>query len=194
MPRTSKKAKAVSHEKIVEVAARLFREHGIGATGVADIMKAAGLTHGGFYRHFESKDSLAAAAISKAFDDNFARLDAVLQKGEGKTVLSKFIAMYLSEQHVASPAEGCPIVTLGTESMQGSTEERLAFARGVDDMANRMAQALGGSEKQARIRATGILSLLVGTVTLARAVSSDAKKRKEVLTAGRRLAESCLEE
>lgn len=191
MPRVSREAKAASHARILEVAARQFRERGIGSTGVADVMKAAGLTHGGFYRHFETKDDLAAAAIARAFDESIGVLEAGLAKGGGRPALVDYVNRYLSEQHVANPGVGCPIVTLGTEAARGSPAERMAIAAGIDRIVGRLAEGIGGEGVQARQRASGLLSLLVGTVVLARSAST-ADQMRDILTAGRQLAERCL--
>lgn len=187
MPRVSKEAKAASHARIVKEAARQFREKGIEATGLAEIMKAAGMTHGGFYRHFGSKEELTAAAISLAFDEILQRLDDALETGDRDSALRDFVHMHLSEQHVAQPGFGCPIVALGSEAARGSAVEREAITRGVDRSIERLAEVIGGEADEARSRASGLLSLLVGTVILARSAPS-RQRMEEILLAGRRQA------
>ncbi len=188
MPRASKEAKAASHEKIVTAAARLFRERGMEATTVADVMKAAGLTHGGFYRHFGSKDELAAAAITRAFDDIAALLETAMRENTGQAALSAYIGRYLSEHHATDPGSGCPIAALGAEAARGSAAERDALARGSERIRGLIATAIGNENSdETRAKADALLSLLAGTMVLARAAPSP-QMRQDILSSGRRLA------
>ncbi len=187
MPRVSKEAKAASHEKIIAAAARLFREKGIGATSVADVMKAAGLTHGGFYRHFRSKDDLAAAAIAHAFEDIARMLETAMRQNTGHAALAIYIERYLSERHAADPGSGCPIAAIGAEAARAPAAERAAFARGSERVMGLIAAAIGGNGQEASARASGLMALLAGTIVLARTTRSD-RARRDILAAGRRLA------
>src|SRR5262244_1986400 len=106
--RKSRIEAAKTRERIVTAAAAEFRQHGIAATGLADLMKAAGLTHGGFYRHFASKDQLVAEATTAA-------LDALLEGMAAHPTVSAAVAAYLSTRHRDNPASGCPLAALGGE-------------------------------------------------------------------------------
>jgi TetR/AcrR family transcriptional repressor of nem operon len=192
MPRASREAKAASHARIVEAAAREFREKGIEGAGVADIMAATGLTHGGFYRHFNSKDDLAAAAIGRGFDEGLARLEAALAGDGGESALAKYIDLYLSCQHVSNPGAGCPIVALGAETARSGSGSRAAIAEGIGRLIGRLAEAIGGDQNDARLKASGLLAVLVGAVTLARSAPSE-EARNAILAAGRQLARQSLQ-
>lgn len=191
MPRVSKEAKAASHEKIVEVASKKFRERGIEAMCVADVMKAAGLTHGGFYRHFSSKEELAAVATARAFDEILGRLDRLLELGDKKAAMTAFIDMYMSTEHAANPGIGCPIAAYGCEAVRGSAIQREAMAAGIERGTRALAGAIGGERRAARQMAYGVLSMMVGSVVMARSADSDTS-RDQILVAGRRLARQCL--
>src|SRR5438067_8463381 len=104
----SRDDKARNHERIVEIASARIRESGTNAPGVAEIMKAAGLTHGGFYKHFDSRDDLVAAAVVKAFTDSNAAIQSVTRDTEDP--LAAFVDWYASAAHCADPATGCAIV------------------------------------------------------------------------------------
>ena len=106
MPRMSEAEKRKSHDRILDAASRLFRERGIEATSVSDVMKAAGLTHGGFYRHFGSKEELVGAAFRAAVEEVQSELRAARQR---------YLALYLSTEHLCDRAHGCPLAALGAE-------------------------------------------------------------------------------
>jgi TetR/AcrR family transcriptional regulator, transcriptional repressor for nem operon len=165
----------LNRQRVVETAARMLRERGLQGAGVADIMKAAGLTHGGFYKQFESKDALAAEAFDWALQQN------------GYDGLRALVAMYLDERHVGDPGEGCPIAALAndvTREAQGSAV-RAHFTRGVRRMAELMAGLLPtGAAERRRREALAALSTMVGAVILARAVD-DRALRDELLEAAR---------
>ncbi len=165
-------AKTESNRAIVIAAARLFRERGVERTSVADVMRKAGLTHGGFYRHFRSKGELVAAAVDEAFRELIARLGAGATTRSTADVVARFVDLYLSEHHVEHAADGCPIVALGSEASRegdGGDVQR-AFAAGVERLLGEMAGGYGGSGHEARRRAASALSAMVGAVLVSRAV------------------------
>src|SRR5712671_1113823 len=106
--RKSRQEAAKTRERIISSAAAEFREHGIAATGLADFMKAAGLTHGGFYRHFESKDQLVAEACSAAIATMTERVASSASRKRGRKGLEAVVAHYLSTEHRDNPRDGCP--------------------------------------------------------------------------------------
>src|ERR1700761_4192513 len=107
--------KAETHEKILAVAARSFREHGSETNGIGQVMKELGLTKGGFYRHFESKGDLFAAAVGRAFEEQGDRLALVVQAAAKGAELRAVIEHYLSVKHLNAPGSGCPLAALGEE-------------------------------------------------------------------------------
>lgn len=183
MPRMSREEKARTHARIVEVAARMFRENGIAATAVADVMKAAGLTHGGFYRHFASKDDLVAAAISHAVSTSLADLEKA-EGHEAKTsaVLS-YIDRYLSDEHVRNPRDGCPLAALGPEAPRSSTRISNALDEGSVEAVRVLTAAMNGR----RETASALMATLLGTVVMARMAGSH-QSCQLILTAGRKVA------
>src|SRR6516164_5547214 len=115
--RKSRDEAAKTRRRIVEAASREFRKNGIVATGLNDLMKAAGLTHGGFYKHFESKDQLVAEATTAA-------LDALLEGMAAHPTLNAAVAAYLSTRHRDNPASGCPLAGIGSELARSDREVR----------------------------------------------------------------------
>ena len=167
----SKEDKAVSHDRIVEIASARMRESGTTTPGVAQIMKAAGLTHGGFYKHFESRDDLVAEAVGKAFDDSDRAMESLTEDADDP--LAAFVDWYASAAHCEDPATGCAIVALGADIARGDERVRTAYREQVEKYLASLERLLGG-DADARRRATVALSSLVGAVLVARTVDDDA--------------------
>lgn len=117
----SQQQKADNHERIVKIAARRFREAGLDGIGVAALMKEAGLTHGGFYAHFESRDDLVLQALVCAFRQDEARIGKALGKREG-SVVSRFLDLYLSPAHRDNPGQGCTLSVVTQEAARRSPD------------------------------------------------------------------------
>ena len=117
--RMSQIEKDRSHARIIGSAAKLVRQHGIEGTSVDDVMKDAGLTHGGFYKHFESKDTLVAAALDEAFKEIIEMLEPQTLKQNAASLSTDFQSFYLSDPHVASSNKGCPIAALSGVTWHG---------------------------------------------------------------------------
>jgi TetR/AcrR family transcriptional repressor of nem operon len=181
--RVSRQEMDAGHRRIVEGTARLMRERGVRGTSVADAMKEAELTHGGFYRHFASKDELAAAALRKAFDDFAAPLELRQKLEPPAEVVAEFTALYLSHEHVQHPGIGCPMPALGSEIGREAPELKAEFGAGVRRMIEAFAAGMSGSTTDRRVDALKHLCLLVGAVTLARA--TDPATATELLGAVR---------
>ena len=179
MKLTKEKA-AENRQSVIETAGRLFREHGFDGIGVADVMKAAGFTHGGFYNHFSSKAALAAEAASLGMKDSQSKLTDVLMKEQtpGSSGLAKHVEYYLSPQHRDDRAGGCTIASLAGDAARGNEEIQAGFAPGIEDELNILASYFAksdskdqGSALSARERAIQLVSELAGAVILARAVA-----------------------
>ena len=169
---------AEKHEKILREAARLFRERGFGGAGVAEIMKAAGLTHGAFYAHFPSKDALLAEAVECAL----AQLDRLIdvRTAEESDPKRAFLDSYLSAAHRDHPGSGCAIAALGPEIARDSAA-RKPFTQRVKHMIDGMAGRFLWKRKGAASRnAIHLLSAAVGALVLARAVN-DPRFSNEIL-------------
>src|SRR6266704_6716657 len=128
--RVSRIEAAQNRERIIEVAARLFRERGFDGIGVADLMKSAGLTHGGFYGHFASKEDLMAQACARALEGSLEVLHQVAEHG-GRNALSAIASAYLSPAHRDRPGEGCALAALGAEAVRHGAPVRGAFTHGL---------------------------------------------------------------
>ncbi len=186
--RYDKGHKEATRKRIIEAAAARFREEGIAAVGVANLMSDIGLTQGGFYNHFESKDDLAREAIMLAWQDTYERLRKALERAKHGGI-EALIDTYLSPAHRNRVAEGCVAAALSAEIARGSESLRDVFSQGTEQTTALIASALPGNltPKQRHGIAMAMLSSLVGTLVLARAVSDPAMS-DELLAHGRRAA------
>lgn len=156
---------AQTRTRIVEAASRAFRQNGIVAAGLNDLMKAACLTHGGFYKHFESKDQLVAEACAESLCEMMAMMEAQPTRADA-------VAVYLSPRHRDHPEAGCPLAALGAELARTDAETRTAATKGFDRLVSFLMGDAGS--KEARRRAIAAAFAMIGAVTMARIVS-DAK-------------------
>ncbi|MBE7201890.1 MAG: TetR family transcriptional regulator [Parafilimonas terrae] len=182
--RMSKEAAAASRVRIVEAASRLLRERGIGATSIADVMAAAGMTHGGFYKHFRSKEDLVAAALEAAFATHADRFAQRSETNGPQAALQAYVAEYLSAKHVTHSGLGCPAAALGSDAGREAAGVTSAFSQGVEALiAHVAAGAPAGTEApEARASAIRRLAMMVGAVVVARGVG-EGPLRSEVLAA-----------
>lgn len=178
--RVSRAQAAENRRRIVDVAARVFREGGIATTGVDTVMNAAGLTHGGFYTHFESKDKLAAEACSLSLARSLDKWTALAGK---KDPLKAIVEHYLSERHRDNPGDGCLIAALLTEASRSKPEVRQAITEGIKSLLEVLESNVSGLDKKARrANAVNLFTALIGALTVARAVD-DPILSKEILSA-----------
>jgi TetR/AcrR family transcriptional repressor of nem operon len=182
--RVSREQAAQTRDRIVEVASALFRAKGFGGVGVADIMKGAELTHGGFYGHFGSKDDLAVEASRRALAASATRWERIVAEARDKPYPA-LIENYLSARHCNDPASSCALSALGTDAARGNASLRAAFAEGLQRLVDILTDALPGFSKPAKRRkAIAAMATMVGAVTLARAVN-DPVLSEEILDAAR---------
>lgn len=179
----SVKQTAETRARILSVAGTLFRERGFDGIGVVDLMKNAGLTHGAFYNHFESKDALASQVSENVLKQTTCAWSEIANADGG---FEAFIATYLSKSHRDNQGSGCLIAALGGDVSRQPSLVRRAFTVGLRPMIDFLTQhAIGRSKAAQRERALVTLATLVGTVVLARAVD-DADLSDEVLEASRK--------
>lgn len=178
--------KQITHDRIVEAAARAIRRGGFAGIGVADIMKEAGLTHGGFYAHFASRDALLCEALERAGSDSAARVAkrSAQRQARGASAFRAFVEQYLSEAHLASVESGCPVAALVSEMPRQSTEVAEVAARRVRGLLATVKAALPASAAPGAAEA--VAGQLVGTLQLARALGDNAEG-KALLGAARRV-------
>jgi AcrR family transcriptional regulator len=176
MSRTPNSRKEDTHERIVDAAARVLRRDGYAGVGVADVMKEAGLTHGGFYAHFKSRDALLVEALERAGRDSAA---AVMQAAErraarGVSRFRSFVETYLAEGLLASLEVGCPVAALGAEMPRQAAAVREASALRVTRLVAAIEAAL---PEPSRGAASVVAGTLVGTLQLARTLGDNADGR-----------------
>ena len=176
--RMSRAAAAESRARIVAEAARMLRARGVEGASVAEVMQGAGMTHGGFYKHFVSKDALLAEAASSAFAEAAARFDRRAARVGAEAATAALVRDYLSPVHVAKPERGCPLAAAGADASRHPQALAEAFSEGVEELIARVAGT--GSRAEAMVR----LAILVGAVVTARAVGEGAL-RQEILAAAR---------
>ena len=181
--RQSRAAKAATHQAIVSEAARLFRGRGIDHVSVGDVMHAAARTHGGFYRHFDSKQALLIAALEEAFDEMLGLLDHVFERARPAQALARFVASYLSPVMVDDVAGGCPVAALCGDVLRSDEEVRAVFGRGAQRIIGAIAKTLDGPEKERMRRAARAFAMASGALMIARA--SDPATAAMVLDAVR---------
>ncbi len=184
--RVSKETVADHRKKILASASKMLRERGIGGASVADVMQSAGLTHGGFYRHFPSKEALVADATTATFDALLKMLGEWRARDGQPAALLKYVNEYLSPHHVDRPEIGCPIAAYGAEVGRENAEAREAFNKGSDRLLQWIADGLACAEAERQERAGELLSLMVGAVVTARAVGEKKRVRALLKTARRR--------
>lgn len=183
--KVSKEQMAENRERILDVAAQLFREKGFDGIGVADLMKSAGLTHGGFYGHFASKDELMAEASARALQRLQAAWAAMAREAaaQGQEPLAVIEAAYLSPRHRDAPGQGCLLAALGSDAARQGPAVRRAVTEGVRAQVEGLASLVPGRTKAARRqRALADYASLVGAMVLARAVD-DEDLSNEILRA-----------
>ena len=168
-PATSRKE--ATHERIVEVASRAIRRSGYGGTGVADIMKEAGLTHGGFYAHFASRDALLAEAGDRAGAESVALASRVAAAAPPGQSVQAIMKAYLSPEHIATVETGCPVSALACEMPRQAPEVRHAATLHIKEMIDLLARQMPDwGDARAHEEAMVLLCSLIGTTMLARAV------------------------
>ncbi|HEY5851106.1 MAG TPA: TetR/AcrR family transcriptional regulator [Lysobacter sp.] len=178
--------KLQTRQRVLQVAARAIRSDGPTRVGVAGVMREAGLTHGGFYAHFGSKDELVAAAIGQMFDDGLERLRQSLDGRNAADGLAAYFRRYLSAAHRDAPGHGCPIAALAGEVPRLDPAARDAFADGSRQLTQALADSLSRlGHDEASTLATSVLAELVGTLAMARC-ESDVVRSDALLAAARR--------
>jgi TetR/AcrR family transcriptional regulator, transcriptional repressor for nem operon len=185
--RYAKEHKAETRRKILEAAGRLFRERGYDGAGVDEIMAEAGLTAGGFYSHFKSKEALFAEAMAYSHDLRSSKLSSQLKSAGDSSYLQNLIYGYLSRTHRDSVMEGCMFAALTTDVVRGSNETREQYEKRLRQFISTIEAQLSEGSAPEKERAIGILVQLVGGLMLSRAVN-DEKLSTEILKACRQAA------
>jgi TetR/AcrR family transcriptional repressor of nem operon len=179
---TAPSRKEVTHERIVRAAARAIRRSGYDGTGVADLMKKVGLTHGGFYAHFASREAMLAEAADRAGAESVATLTRVAAAAPPEEALRSMIRAYLSKEHVEGAETGCPVAALGSEMPRQAAKVRRAATRSIKDVIDLVVRHSPDQGKPgAYEHALVTVATMVGALVLARAV--DDPKLSDALRA-----------
>jgi TetR/AcrR family transcriptional repressor of nem operon len=190
MPRVSRAGTELNRVAIEEASSRLFRERGLGVS-VSDVMAAAGLTHGGFYGHFESKDALAATACTRAFDESLERWHKRLAGKTGReALLAALVEGYLSPRNRSAMGSGCPMAGLATDVAREPDHKpiRKAYVNGLGELLGVLVGVQNtGNAAQDRQEALGQLSTMVGAMVLARATHGNPLSNELMAAAKERL-------
>ncbi len=183
--RYSREHKQETHDRIVRKASVRLREKGAHGVGVADLMKEAGLTHGGFYAHFESREALVIEAFAYAMDRSTEHWRKMTAETPPSKRLARIVDSYLTQLHRDDPGHGCAIPTLGAEIARESLKTRKAFAAKLDQMIELMAEQIQNvPHKAARKQAVAALATMIGTLVMAR-IAGTGEFSDEILGAGR---------
>src|SRR4051794_33015457 len=180
----SKAEKAETHKRIVKIASKRFREHGLAGVGISELMKEAGLTVGGFYKHFGSRDDLVAEAVSSAFGGWKRRVEAAASGGPAVSH-AKLVDEYLNEAHRDNPGPGCAFSALAGEIARTDKRTRALASEQLENDLQLIAGLFAGKNKPAaRSKAILPISWLAGAMSLARAVSDRELSREILNTVG----------
>ena len=171
--RVSRVQAEANREAVINAASRLFREHGFDGIGLKDLMKGAGLTQGGFYKQFESKEDLATLASRRAMESATRRWSSVAASSADP--LQAVVDLYLSAGHRGETGDGCPLVALGSDAARQSAEVRTPFQDGIKAHLQVIEELMPNEgEPNASEKAMVVLSLMVGAVTLSRIMTDEA--------------------
>lgn len=183
--RYSREHKQETHARIVKKASVRLREKGAHGVGVADLMKEAGLTHGGFYAHFDSREALVIEAFAYAMDRSMAHWRKIVEQTPPDKRLARIVESYLTPVHRDDPGHGCAVPSLGAEIARESQRTRKAFAAKLEEMIDIVAEQIPDlPRKAARKQAMAALATMMGTLVLAR-IAGNSEFSGEILDAGR---------
>jgi TetR/AcrR family transcriptional repressor of nem operon len=183
--RYSREHKLETHARIVRKASVRLREKGAHGIGVADLMKDAGLTHGGFYAHFDSREALVIEAFADAMDRSTERWRNLAEQTPPERRLSTIVDSYLTALHRDDPGHGCAIPTLGAEIARESPKTRKAFAAKLEQMIDLLAEQIPEvPRKAARKQAMAAIATMIGTLVMAR-LAGNGEFSDDILDAGR---------
>jgi TetR/AcrR family transcriptional repressor of nem operon len=167
-----------NRETVIEVASRLFREHGFDGIGLKDLMEGAGLTQGGFYKQFASKDDLAAQASRRALESASRRWSAAAEANP-EDPLGAVVEFYLSTGHRAERMDGCPVVALGSDAARQGADVKASFEAGIREYLKMLGGWIGEADDEVpNARAMVVLSTMAGAVLLSRAVNDDQLSKR----------------
>jgi TetR/AcrR family transcriptional repressor of nem operon len=192
--RYSVEHKAQNHENILSVAARSFREHGGDTSGIGTVMKKVGLTKGGFYRHFKSKDDLFVEAVARAFDEMGRGMLEIAKSAPAGQALRAMIEYYLSARHANSPGAGCVVAALAPELARKPLSVRKRIEASLDAYRERLLPFVPGKTREEKLTKCRLLfSSMAGVLMMAR-ITSNPQVREQRLREARNFFIGCFAE
>jgi len=170
--RRSREEAAKTRQEIIKAASTLLRERGLHGISVAELMSEIGLTHGGFYTHFDSKEALASEAIEAAFGESVRAWHNVLERVRTKSGFASLVDLYLGEKHLSDPGTGCAVPALGSEIARAGPVVRESVAKGINEMIEIFSKQIDDtSPERKKERAIATVACLVGAIVMARCVN-----------------------
>jgi len=192
--RYSPEHKAQNHENILSVAARSFREHGGDNSGIGAVMKKVGLTKGGFYRHFKSKDDLFVEAIARAFDEMGRSMQQAAKSAPEGQALRAMIEHYLSARHASSPGAGCVLSALGPELARKPISVRRRIEESLEAYRERLLPFIPGQTREERMAKFRLLFPGMAGVLMMARVTTAPERREQMLMEARNFFIKCFAE
>ncbi|WP_035575844.1 TetR/AcrR family transcriptional regulator [Hyphomicrobium sp. 802] len=183
---------AQRHDEIISETSKMLRQRGIVGTSLADLMAAAGLTHGGFYKHFDSKDALVAEATERIFAEFNALFRERVESQGAKAALIAYVTDYLTLGHIKKPEIGCPIAAFGPDVSREQGAIRGVFTNGIKKNLSLIMEGLSCPAAERKDKAVELLSLLSGAVAMAR-TTDDEKLSGEIIASARKRANQIIE-
>ena len=185
--RYSSEHKAETRSRIVRNASRVLRDKGLNGIGIVGLMKAAGLTRGGFYAHFKSREALVAEAVAHALAETASEWRRCGQSPDG---LDHLVAAYFTQEHRDNPASGCPLPAVSADVARSGKKVRRAFTQSLDKLLDALAELIAAEpNEETRVLAAGVMATMVGSLILARACD-DRELSAFMLDGGKRLVRS----
>lgn len=175
----SRADKAQTHERLVEAAAARFREKGLDGISLADLMKELGLTHGGFYKHFASREALVTEALEYAYAQG-ERTVAKIVDEQGQFDLSRYVDFYLSDAHRDAPGSGCAISALSADISRRDEDMQARYREQLDDIFTRIGASFPGDKHEQRKQAIALMTRMYGAILIARG-AGDSMLSHEIL-------------
>jgi AcrR family transcriptional regulator len=184
--------KAKAREALVQAGARALKTSGFNGIGVDGLAASAGVTSGAFYSNFPNKEAMLEAVIDAFVGEPFLSDSDSVTVTEGRSLLEDFVDDYISVHHSVDPADGCVMPALSADVSRAQPSVREAFDRKINTLAERIAGVLDGDPSDRQRRAWSIVGLMVGTIAISRAMTSEGEPRADVIAAARRTATSLI--
>jgi TetR/AcrR family transcriptional regulator, transcriptional repressor for nem operon len=185
--RYSSEHKAETRSRIVRNASRVLRDNGLNGIGIVGLMKAAGLTRGGSYAHFKSREALVAEAVAQALAETASEWRRYGQSSDG---LDRLVAAYFTQEHKGNPASGCPLPAVSADVARSGKKVRRTFTQSLDKLRDALTELIAAEpNEETRVLAAGVMATMVGSLILARACD-DRELAASMLEGGKRVVRS----